>query len=75
VLKVEGTAALALLKVQLGSNGLACRQTALKKAEAAILSGPLPQGFTKDYQGENYSYCDGSERVDIQVYQGTAFDQ
>ena len=75
VLKVEGTAALALLKVQLGSNGLACRQSALEKANAAILSGPLPQGFMKDYQGENYSYCDGSERVDIQVFQGTAFDK
>lgn len=75
VLKQEGRAALSLLQVQVGQNGLACRKPALEKASAAIDSGPLPQGYSRDWQGENYSFCDGSERVDLQVFQGTAFEQ
>jgi hypothetical protein len=75
VLKVEGTSALDAMVGQLGQNQVACRMTAIKKAKAVIGSSSLPQGYSKDFQGENYSYCDGSERVDIQVYEGTAFEK
>jgi len=75
VLKVEGTSALDAMVNQLGQNQVACRKSAIEKAKATINSGPLPQGFSKDFQGENYSFCDGSERIDIHVYQGTAFEK
>ncbi len=55
---------------QLGQNQVACRKSAIEKAKATINSGPLPPGYSKDFPGENYSFCDGSERVDIQVYVG-----
>jgi RHS repeat-associated protein len=75
VLKAEGNAALSLLQVQVGQNGLACRKRALAKAFNAIASGPLSAGYSQDWQGENAPYCDGTERVDLHVFQGTAFEK
>ena len=76
MLKLEGLAALQAMQGQLGNTSLKCRQTALKKAAAATQTpGGLPQGYNQEWQGENYSACDGTERVDLKVFQGTAFEQ
>jgi RHS repeat-associated protein len=76
VLKIEGLAALQAMEGKLGDTSLKCRKTAFKQAEAAINApGGLPEGYSRDFQGENFAGCDGSERVDIHVFKGSAFEK
>jgi hypothetical protein len=74
LLKAEANAALGLLQSKIGWAGVSCRKTALERASAAIAAGPLFAPFDRDFQGENLPYCDGSERVDVHVFQGKAFE-